>query len=97
MLEVAQVGDEAVRGTVEALCLRVDLRITETGSKNWIQKLVVNGRQTSIGHGSYPAVTLAQARRKAFEAMALARSGGNLATRKVVSGAPSFGKPLTPW
>ena len=47
MLEVAQVGDEAVRGTVEALCLRVDLRITETGSKNWIQKLVVNGRRNS--------------------------------------------------
>ena len=38
------------------------LRITETGSKNWIQKLTINGKQTSIGHGSYPAVSLAKAR-----------------------------------
>ena len=65
------------------------LRVTETLTKNWIQKLTVNGKQTTLGHGAYPAVSLAEARRKAIEAKALARQGGNPATR-TISGAPKF-------
>ena len=65
------------------------LRITETGSKSWIQKLTIHGRQTTIGHGSYPAVSLAKARLKAAEAKQTARSGLNPAHRST-SGIPSL-------
>ena len=69
------------------------LRITETGSKNWIQKLTVNGKQTTIGHGSYPAVSLAKARQKAAEARLTARSGGNPANGSA-SGVPTLSKAI---
>ena len=39
-------------------------RITEAGSRNWIQRIVLNGKRTDKGLGGYPAVSLAQARRK---------------------------------
>ena len=41
------------------------LRITKTGSKNWVQRIVVKGKRTDKGLGGYPKVSLAQARRKA--------------------------------
>ena len=41
------------------------LRITPAGSKNWIQRIVLNGKRTDKGLGGFPAVSPAQARRKA--------------------------------
>ncbi|MCY4652260.1 MAG: integrase arm-type DNA-binding domain-containing protein [Dehalococcoidia bacterium] len=41
------------------------LVITKTGSRNWIQRIVLSGKRTDRGIGGYPAVSLAQARRKA--------------------------------
>ena len=41
------------------------LVVTKTGSKNWIQRIVINGKRPDKGLGGYPAVSLAQARRKA--------------------------------
>ena len=35
-------------------------------SKTWAQRICINGRFTSLGLGSYPAVTLAEARRRAL-------------------------------
>ena len=35
-------------------------------SKTWAQRIRINGRFTSLGLGSYPAVTLAEARRRAL-------------------------------
>ena len=61
------------------------LRILDNGTKTWIQKLTVNGKETTLGHGGYPAVSLAEARRKALEAKGIARSGGNPVTRSVSS------------
>ena len=63
------------------------LRIIDNGTKTWIQKLSVSGKQTTLGHGGYPAVSLADARKKALEAKTLARVGGNPVTRSV-SNAP---------
>ena len=40
-------------------------RITKAGSRNSIQRIVLNGKRTDKGIGGYPAVSLAQARRKA--------------------------------
>ena len=41
------------------------LVITKAGSRNWIQRIVLKGKRTDKGIGGYPAVSLAQARRKA--------------------------------
>ena len=41
------------------------LVITKTGTRNWIQRIVLSGKRTDKGIGGYPAVSLAQARRKA--------------------------------
>ena len=43
------------------------LNITPSGSKSWVQRIVINGRRTDIGLGPYPAVNLARARSIAYE------------------------------
>ena len=48
-----------------------------TGSKSWMQRLIVEGRRSDLGLGAYPLVSLAEARRKALDNRALAKSGGN--------------------
>ena len=40
------------------------LRVKPTGSKQWVQRLVVKGRRRDIGLGGYPLVSLAEAREK---------------------------------
>ena len=40
------------------------LNVTATGTKSWVQRVVVHGRQRDIGLGGYPAVSLAQARER---------------------------------
>ena len=65
------------------------LRIIDNGTKMWVQKLTVNRKQTTLGHGGYPSVSLADARKKALEAKGIARSGGNPLTRSV-SSTPKF-------
>lgn len=42
-------------------------RIEGRLSKTWSQRLRINGRETNLGLGSYPAITLAEARRRAIE------------------------------
>jgi integrase len=44
------------------------LHITPTGARSWILRVMVGGKRREIGLGSYPTVTLAQAREKAREA-----------------------------
>ncbi len=38
------------------------LSISHSGSKSWVQRIVVNGRRRDLGLGPYPAVSLAKAR-----------------------------------
>ena len=38
------------------------LYVAPSGSKSWVQRIVVDGRRRDIGLGSFPAVSLAQAR-----------------------------------
>ena len=59
------------------LSLRVHRKANGTLSKSWVQKLRIHGRSTTKGHGSFPAVSLAEARRRALKAKALALQGGD--------------------
>jgi integrase len=53
------------------------LRVEPSGSKRWIQRIVIRGKRTDIGLGSASLVTLAEAREAALSNRKLARSGGD--------------------
>ena len=53
------------------------LHVHPTGVKSWQQRILINGRQTNIGLGKYPAVPLANARTKALDNVRLVRRGGD--------------------
>ena len=55
-------------------------------SKAWVQRIRVNGKETNLGLGSYPAVTLAEARRRALRNRQVVEEGRNPRARK----APAF-------
>ena len=52
------------------------LRVEKSGSRRWVQRTTINGRQREIGLGVADIVGLAEAREQAFENRKLARSGG---------------------
>ena len=51
------------------------LRVRASGSKHWIWRGTVRGRRRDLGLGTFPYVSLAEAREKAFECRRLAKSG----------------------
>ena len=53
------------------------LRIEPTGSRRWVQRVSVAGRQRETGLGSADLVTLAEARELAMSNKKLARAGGD--------------------
>ena len=53
------------------------LHVHPTGVKSWQQRILINGHQTNIGLGKYPAVSLADARAKALQNIRLVRRGGD--------------------
>ena len=66
------------------------LFVKPTGTRSWVQRLVVDGVRREIGLGGYPDVTLTEARDQAAENRRLARKGGNpLAKARQV---PTFGR-----
>ena len=52
------------------------LRISSTGAKSWVQRILVDGRRRDIGLGSFSLVSLAEAREKAHQNRRLARVDG---------------------
>ena len=66
------------------------LRVTVAGTKQWVQRLAVKGKQTDIGLGGFPLVTLAEARELAFENRRLARRGGDPLAAKRKANMPTF-------
>ena len=68
------------------------LRVAPTGSKSWIQRLVVHGRRRDLGLGGYPLVSLAEAREAAFENRRLARRGLDPVAARRRARVPSFGE-----
>ena len=55
-------------------------------SKAWVQRIRINGKETNLGLGSYPAVTLAEARQRALRNRQAVEEGRNPRARK----APTF-------
>ena len=66
------------------------LRVTTTGSRNWIQRIQFRGRRHDIGLGAFPLVPLAEARERANENRRLSRSGGDPLTAKRKAAMPTF-------
>ena len=55
------------------LYLKVDL----SGARRWEQRLVIRGRQRSLGLGGFPLIPLTEARERALANRRIARSGGD--------------------
>lgn len=53
------------------------LKVDATGARRWVQRIVIRGKRTEIGLGSFPLVSLKEAREAAFANRKLARSGGD--------------------
>ena len=51
------------------------LIVEPSGSKHWVQRVVVNGRRRDLGLGSYPLTSLSEARERAYQNRRLARQG----------------------
>ena len=67
------------------------LFVQPSGTRSWIQRLVVRGRRREIGLGSLALVPLAEAREKALANRQLAREGGDpLAEKRRIEGIPTF-------
>ena len=67
------------------------LFVQPTGTRSWIQRLVIRGRRRELGLGAAALVPLAKAREQALANRMLARSGGDpLAERRRVQGVPTF-------
>ncbi len=71
------------------------LRIEPTGSRRWVQRVSIAGRQREIGLGSADLVSLAEARELAVSNKKLAKAGGDpLATKKEHMAIPSFNEAI---
>lgn len=67
------------------------LRVEKSGSKRWVQRLTINGRQRELGLGSVSLVSLSDARDQAYENRQLARSGGDpIAEKAKQKSVPTF-------
>ena len=53
------------------------LRVAPGGSKQWVQRIMIQGRRHDLGLGPFPLITLAAARRKAMENRLAVYEGGN--------------------
>ena len=67
------------------------LFVQPTGTRSWIQRLVIRGRRRELGLGSLVLVPLAEAREKALANRKLAREGGDPpAERRRTQDVPTF-------
>ena len=66
------------------------LRVLLSGTKQWVQRLVIHGKRRDLSLRTYPLVSLAEAREKAFNNRKLARAGGDPAALKRRPNIPTF-------
>ena len=66
------------------------LRVTGTGSRSWMQRIVIHGRRRDMGLGSYPAVGLAEARALALANKALVGAGRDPLSERRRADVPTF-------
>ena len=77
-LHVKRLAHPGGKGNVTFAVGGVDglqLQITPSGARSWVLRLMVAGTRRNIGLGSYPTVSLAQAREVARETRELVRQG----------------------
>ncbi len=71
--------DERQRTPIARLCdgdgLYLDVQ--PTGTRSWVQRLVIRGRRRELGLGGFPLVPLKEARTQALANRRLARAGGD--------------------
>ena len=53
------------------------LTVQPTGSRSWIQRIMIHGRRRDLGLGGFPLVSLREARDRAFANRKAAREGGD--------------------
>ena len=70
------------------------LNVKPSLSKQWVQRIVIRGKRRDIGLGGYPLVSLAGARKAAFENRQLARAGGDPAALRSRRAVPTFGEAV---
>ena len=61
------------------------LRVRDSGSRSWVQRIMVHGRRVDIGLGNAELVSLADARRTAADNRAVARTGGDPRRARTIS------------
>ena len=67
------------------------LDVQPSGTRSWVQRLAIRGRRREMGLGSFPLVSLEDARTQAFDNRQLARAGGDpLAERQQIRSVPTF-------
>ena len=66
------------------------LRVTASGSRSWMQRIVVQGRRRDMGLGSYPAIGLAEARALALANKALVNAGRDPLAERRRANVPTF-------
>ena len=67
------------------------LFVQPSGTRSWIQRLLIRGRRRELGLGSVVLVPLSEAREKALANRRLARQGGDpLAEKRRAEGIPTF-------
>ena len=66
------------------------LRVKESGSRSWMQRIVIDGHRTDLGLGSYPAIGLAQARALAVANKALVIAGRDPRAERRRANVPTF-------
>ncbi len=67
------------------------LDVQPTGTRNWVQWLVIRGRCRELGLGGFPLVPLKEARAAALANRRLARAGGDpLAEKRRLKSMPTF-------
>ncbi|MDE0453297.1 MAG: Arm DNA-binding domain-containing protein, partial [Gammaproteobacteria bacterium] len=68
------------------------LNVTPSGTKSWIQRIVIDGRRHDIGLGPYPLISLAHARERAIENRLAIANGRNPLAEKRRTRIPTFRK-----
>ncbi|MDE2773723.1 MAG: integrase arm-type DNA-binding domain-containing protein [Gemmatimonadota bacterium] len=66
------------------------LNVTHSGSRSWIQRIVIGGRRRDLGLGGYPGTGLAEARRKAIANKALVVAGRDPVAERRSARVPTF-------
>ena len=67
------------------------LFVQPTGTRSWVQRVVIRGRRRELGLGAAGLVSLAEARELALANRKLARSGGDpLSEKRRAEGVPTF-------